>query len=178
MYWASTNLPQDYFYSTADDDFMINVGLLKENIDENIGRMDLEGWKEFPILCGFVYGEKELPVREENRKWYLPVSIYKWKSFPQYCHGGLYTISVKITAQLYEESRLLQPLSLDDVWITGILRNRLGMPDDMVIKISPPPGIHFDGYVGKDTDSKRVFMQKDWNNIFDKFKNTMAICTC
>ena len=44
MQWATENLDNNTFYSTADDDMMVNVCKLKQVIDEHIEKTLKNKW--------------------------------------------------------------------------------------------------------------------------------------
>lgn len=136
MQWASDNLNPEDIYSSVDDDILINLIELLESIKFSFARMAEHSWGEFPIICGFVKGVGEKPVRDFDGiygKYAITKADYKWHVFPDYCHGGLYTTSVSIVKQLYEVSRNCDILRLDDVWLTGIIREMIGMPADLIL---------------------------------------------
>nr|CAB3224838.1 beta-1,3-galactosyltransferase 5-like [Phallusia mammillata] len=178
MQWASNNLPGDYLYSSSDDDFMVNLGGLKDDVDNGFKQIEKKKWPEFPIMCGFIFGPKESPMRGESAKWYLSKLLYRWTVFPPYCHGGFYTTSVRVVGQLYELSRTVDPLPVDDVWITGILRQKIGMPDEMIFRSPSNPGGHLNGFYGKGDIGKRGLMNDEWNNLYKTFKDRFRVCTC
>lgn len=178
MQWAAENLPMDYLYSSADDDFMINIGGLKDDVEHGFREKISRKWPEYPLMCGFIFGPKEAPMRSTGAKWYLSELLYRWTVFPPYCHGGLYTTTVQVATKLYEQSRTVDPLSLDDVWITGILRHKMGMPDEMIFRAPSGPGRHFTGFHGKGDIGRRGFMQGDWDGIFNTFKERFKVCLC
>ena len=49
MQWAYENLPSSFLYSSADDDFMIDVAALDDNIMRTIERK--YNLPYFPFLC-------------------------------------------------------------------------------------------------------------------------------
>uniref|UniRef100_H2Y8Z0 Hexosyltransferase n=1 Tax=Ciona savignyi TaxID=51511 RepID=H2Y8Z0_CIOSA len=175
MKWASSNLDDDVFYASADDDFIIKMDLFAKNINDNLKQMSKEGWPEFPIICGFKRGANEGPVRKG--KWFVSKEIYRWTSYPPYCHGGLYATSVRLVKQLYNESLLVPSISLDDVWITGLLRRRLGMPDEMVVKPPAYFGLHQNGYAKSESKNIRGFLKDEWSKIYKQI-TTNDYCHC
>nr|XP_002131063.1 beta-1,3-galactosyltransferase brn-like [Ciona intestinalis] len=170
MRWAASNLQANEFYASADDDFMIKMDLFAENINHHINQVNELGWPEFPIICGFKLGVAETPNRKG--KWTVTKDNYRWDFYPPYCHGGLYATSVHLVQQLYNES-LSDPLfSLDDVWITGIIRRRLGMPDEMLIKPKPYFGQHLNNYAKVEKSSNiRDFMRKEWVELYQQLSD-------
>ncbi|XP_078486269.1 beta-1,3-galactosyltransferase 5-like [Ciona intestinalis] len=134
MKWAKENLSPETFYTSSDDDVTVDLAEVIQNIESNKEKTSNEKWPEFPILCGYLKGKVEPPHRNKNDKWYIPSSVYKWTVFPQFCFGAYYTTSVSVASQLYTEALTSKVLGhLDDVWLTGVVRERIGMPDAMVI---------------------------------------------
>jgi len=181
MEWCAKNLNKKWLYSSMDDDFMIHVVKARDAIDDSHKQAIDGNWGEFPILCMFRRGEGEEPVREANglyKKWYINESTFQWHVFPVYCHGGMYSASVQVITDLFEISRVFPDLYLDDVWITGILRQKLGMPDDMIVEPDQDVAIHFTGYVGKEKDGVTEYV-KQWEKqliLFDAKNKTVCQC--
>ena len=180
MQWAIENLRGDSLYSSADDDFLIRTHGLAESVDENLISKSKYGWPEFPFICGFKKGEGEEPVREgdpEFSKWAVSTDAYKWPAFPVYCHGGLYTSSVRVIHQIFVLSRQEPTLRLDDVWLTGILRWKMGMPDAMVIAPKHKTGYHLETYK-KDFGNYAVNSVREiMESIFRAFEAD-SLCRC
>ena len=45
MQWAADNLREETFYTSADDDFIINMARLAESVDENFLKKDVTSIK-------------------------------------------------------------------------------------------------------------------------------------
>lgn len=181
MEWISKNLPDDWLYSSMDDDFMIHVMKARDVINEAWKQATDERWGEFPILCMYRRGEDEIPVRDPKgiyKKWYINETIYKWHVFPAYCHGGMYTTSVRVSNDLYEISRVFPDLYLDDVWITGILRHKMGMPDDMIIEPDVELAIHYVGYTGSEKYGVREYLLEWERQIVTWTARNLTVCQC
>ncbi|XP_076822332.1 beta-1,3-galactosyltransferase 5-like [Clavelina lepadiformis] len=178
MQWAADNLPVNYLYSSVDDDFMVNLGKLQESVEENLRNMIELSLPMFPIICGFTRGANEKPIRQEGYKWTVALDVYKWPDYPPYCHGGLYTTSVAVVEDLFHASRTEKTFHLDDVWITGVLRHKIGMPDTMLVKAKDGTGLHYSGYRGKQKDGVRNFMKEEWEDCIKLFNTTKILCTC
>ncbi|CAK8692952.1 unnamed protein product [Clavelina lepadiformis] len=146
MRWTSDKLPHQYFYSSGDDDMMIDLVKLMEAVDKNIAKISEEKWPEFPIICTYETRESGHPIRDKRHKNFISVQDYSEPNWPKFCLGGFYTTSVRVIRQLWEASLTSKRINTDDVFITGILRQKIGMPDEMVV-----PGIsetcqHLDGF--------------------------------
>ena len=145
MQWAAENLPEQHLFSSVDDDMFVDIKAFVDGIDHQFIKQMNNSWPEFPIFCGFVKGVGEKPVRQGDKKfqkWAVSEKLYPWPTFPPYCHGGLYVTSVRVIKQLYNLSRYRKLWFLDDVWLTGLLRRELGLPDEMVTDDKCPASYH------------------------------------
>jgi len=177
--WASEKLNDEDFYSSGDDDMVVNLGQLQENIDKYIEEKSNKSWPEYPIICTYEYWTKGgKPIRSKKHKNYISLEEYKWTEWPKFCLGGMYTSSVRVMKQLYELSKTDTPLRTDDVWITGILRNKLGMPSSMIIFPQPAIAQHRQVYGGRNSpeSSTKQFLNY-WKTTYAKFLSK-SICTC
>uniref|UniRef100_H2XTZ0 Hexosyltransferase n=2 Tax=Ciona intestinalis TaxID=7719 RepID=H2XTZ0_CIOIN len=174
MEWASLHLPSTFLYSSMDDDFMVDIFKLHSAVNQAFELKIENKWPEFPIICMFIMATDERPYRDENgifKKWFISESLFKWPVFPRYCHGGMYTTSMRIIDQLLRESWSVDSLYLDDVWITGILRQKIGMPDQMVMTLGEGIGMHKNKVIN---DTANFMME--WKTI--KSSDSTLLCTC
>ncbi|XP_077970179.1 beta-1,3-galactosyltransferase 5-like [Styela clava] len=136
MQWAKDNLPKDYFYATGDDDLTLDVKVLPRHLRRHMryalerlprekANNRLKQIQQMPILCVFTYKNKAEPTRRLDSKYYLDPKEYPMNYFPAFCLGGWYMMPVVSAAKLYEVSRQEKILPMDDVWITGILRQKI-----------------------------------------------------
>jgi len=183
MEWASQHLPEDTLYASADDDFLIN---LDKMVDSVTNVLNLTKWQVatnsttdnqnylnlLPIMCIFVKGDGEKPIRKRGWKWYVTYDEYKPSVYPPYCHGGMYIMSVPTASNLWNTSLTAPMLRLDDVWITGILRRRANISDELVMKM-PDVAKHF----GTVNDVVRSTMDKKWRELYASFENATE-CSC
>ena len=180
MQWADDHLDREFLYSSGDDDFMINLGHLQNLVDKYRRIVTQNTWPEFPVICTYQTFISAKPYRDKtgiHKKWAIGEDEYKWPYYPKCCLGGFYTMSVSVAGQLQEIAMTTPALHVDDVWITGILREKLGMPDEMVITPEEKIAHHFIGYRNKPSQNKIDFMKKEWTNIFDEFK-IKSMCSC
>ena len=178
MQWASDHLKDEDYYSSCDDDMMINLGALQESIDKYNNETSLRHWPEFPIVCGYEYWNVTThPIRDAGDKNYVSSEEYGWTDWPQFCLGGMYTTSVRVIRKLFEISRTESLLNTDDVWVTGILRNILGMPLSMLIKPEPVVATHNLNYRSFSKRRLKYRLIHEWYKTLHKFKQK-PICKC
>lgn len=170
MQWASENLPKTYFYSSGDDDFTVDVGKLYEALENARKIVEEEGWPMYPILCTYRTVKSSEPYRNETgpyKKWFISHKEYMWPYYPRFCLGGFYTTSVDVISQLHEMARKERYLRVDDVWITGILRQKMGMPGGMIISPNATIAVHG---VGKTPEEIQKFEKARLAELEKKLK--------
>lgn len=170
MEWASANLSNDTLYASADDDFEIDLKPFIQNMTVLVQDFQKNA-ENFPIVCLFVRGIKEPPMRFQG-KWMVSYKEYKKNVYPTYCHGGMYVMQVPLARNLWNASRTAPMLRLDDVWITGILRTRINFPDKLVY-VMPEVARHFETVNNITT----LRMQNLWRNFTTSIDNS-SVCTC
>ncbi|XP_076816992.1 beta-1,3-galactosyltransferase 5-like isoform X1 [Clavelina lepadiformis] len=170
MKWASENLPSNYYYSTSDDDMWIDMLKVKELIDHYRGVVVEKEWPEFPIICTYKWWNGSLqPIRTPTDKNYVSKEQYPWPYWPAFCFGGMYTTSVSVIKQLWELSAFSKTYyNADDVWITGLLRHRLGMPNEMMIRPDQVVAKHYHGFENNDVN---VTHFEQWDELRQKTDN-------
>lgn len=130
-----------------------------------------------PMICLFRRGELEEVNRQQGSKWFVSRNKYSHDVYPRYCHGGFYIMPLELSNELLTASYTAPMLRLDDVWITGILRLRAGIPDYLV------QGIDFlaEHYGPREKKENMVpRMQRDWINIYGNMtsQSSNKICKC
>ncbi|RUS92202.1 hypothetical protein EGW08_000055 [Elysia chlorotica] len=118
--WVSLHCPNSTFVLKADDDMYINVPRLMSRLRSQFEKGPL-------FVIGYLLKEKE-PFRTTSHKWYLPVSEYPEKTFPNYVSGTSYAMTTTAAMRLYVESFYVRPLFLEDVYLTGILADKASVP--------------------------------------------------
>ena len=168
MQWSSENLvgrtdgDSELYYSSADDDFMVDPLIFEAVVNEGRYLRLNRSWPQYPIMCTHSKLRYDDVVRDVKNKYYVSKAEYQWPSFPRSCLGGFYTMSVDFAAQLWRFSDKHQPLRLDDVWLTGILRQFLGVPDAMVVQPKKYAATHLTGFRGKGDSEAQGFMRAEW----------------
>ena len=150
MQWAIEKLPSNFFFTKIDDDVLVDVYAFKMAVDENLAMLEdpANGWPQFPIICTYSrrprYGHV---VRNRNNKNYVPHKMYRWPGYPSFCRGPMYTTRMDTVTDLYKEAFHSPMLhTVEDAWVTGILRQRLGMPDEMLVSLRQRVAHHFDSF--------------------------------
>ena len=108
------------FVASTDDDCFVNIPQFYDYFSWN------QSSKLNGIHCGWVYNDKETPIRDPKSKWHVPTSMYPKDYFPPLCHGGLVILSVRHVRKLYGTSLHTEygDFPLEDVLIFGILRQK------------------------------------------------------
>ena len=122
MKYVIEQCPLAKFVLKVDDDVFVNMFKLIEYITSNEEMFS----KSRHLMC-HVWKDAKV-VRKEGTKWYMPYSVYTAETFPDYCSGSAVIATTEVLRQLYEESRFVPHINIDDVYITGILRQRLDIP--------------------------------------------------
>ena len=178
MEWASTHLSNDDYYSSCDDDMMVNLGLLQEYIEKYNDVKTNKTWPEFPIICSYRLSAPDSgPIRKINDKNYISAKEHKWTEWPKFCLGGMYSASVSVIKQLFAISKTVKPLRTDDVWITGILRNIFGMPESMVVYTESAIAQHIMEYKEQSNKNATKMVLNQWSNIYEQLR-LKNICMC
>jgi len=133
--------------------------------------------KNDPMICLFRLGQLEEVNRQQGSKWFVSRSKYSHDVYPRYCHGGFYMMPLQLSNELLAASYNAPMLRLDDVWITGILRLRAGIPDYLVQGIDFLAE-HYGPRVKK--ENMIPLMQHDWMSIYGNMtsQSSNRICKC
>ncbi|CAK8680051.1 unnamed protein product [Clavelina lepadiformis] len=119
-WFLRTNL-KTRFLTVTDDDCVMNI----LNINAWFQRIRVEA---YDLYCGFLYNKQSKPNRHTKNKWYVSPQQYSGKFYPSFCHGGMWTLRPPLLQDLYCMSEVTEKgdFHLEDVYITGILREKLG----------------------------------------------------
>lgn len=172
MNWAVENLSPDIFYTSMDDDMMVDFGAMQAVLGVFNATMHRNGWPEFPIVCMYRQWAGASPERRNTSKYYISRVEYPWAKWPKFCLGGMYTTSGRVARELWNVSKQFEPLRMDDVWITGVLREKMGMPIDMVVQPALAVATHWKGYSGQKSSNIRGFMRTEWEKLQGKLVNS------
>lgn len=116
--WASINCNNASFILKVDDDIVFNFqktyNLLKE----------LDYSKSF--LLGYMLNNTK-PRRNIQNKWYVTWEEYQRSYYPPYLSGWYYITTPKVAEKLIQEANCHQKFWIDDIFITGLLTEALGI---------------------------------------------------
>ena len=126
----------------SDDDMFINVPNLihillggtvavykstvffydKYSVDARNGRNRLKDTKD--LLLGFKHCSAR-PVTDVKNKWYTPNYMFSGEYYPEYFSGSAYLMTQNSAQRLYDESLITPLFHLEDVFLTGIVAERI-----------------------------------------------------
>lgn len=110
--WAVKTCGETRFVLKVDDDIFVNYYLL-ERYFRIIGN-------DNRIFC---YHQQNMTViRDKSSKWFVDLSEYSHKEYPSFCSGWAYISPLDVIAQWLCFANQYPLFWIDDVFITGILR--------------------------------------------------------
>ena len=115
MNWARNNCLRIKFLIKSDDDMFVNLPHLYKFL-ESKGATDT------------IYGKVSTlarPIREWYSRWYLSARDYPKEFYPDFVTGQIYIMTADLLPKLLKAADQVKPIYLEDVWITGILRERI-----------------------------------------------------
>ena len=171
------NFPDDVYYTSCDDDFMIDIAGLVDVMKSHKDIIEMTQGSNFPIICSYEARLDSSPTRDKHSKYYTSKEEYKWPYWPDFCLGGAYTTNVGVVRQLWNASKEVKPLKMDDVWITGVLREKIGMPRQYIRQLDKSVAHHYTGFHTERNKSNREKMLKEWNSLQNKFEK-LTKCSC
>ncbi|CAH8525395.1 unnamed protein product [Schistosoma haematobium] len=124
MEWISkgycNNVP---FLVKVDDDTFVDIFHLTRYLELKYN--NLKGL----FYCTATSNVKVVrPNSIKHSKWQISEKEYPEKIFPTYCEGFGYIMDMKLAPYLYWCSMFQPPIWIDDVYVTGILAQNLGIP--------------------------------------------------
>lgn len=128
--WASHTKPDDChhrarFIVKADDDTVFDVYQLHANLQDLSDNAD--GLPQSAaFLAGFVLADKK-PIRNVASKWYVSHDEYPGERYPDYLSGWLYLTNPATARRLVGRAQREPFMWIDDTWMTGIVRQPLGI---------------------------------------------------
>ncbi|KAH8276383.1 beta-1,3-galactosyltransferase 5 [Drosophila bipectinata] len=114
------------FIIKLDDDIIYDVFHLRRHLEAlEVGQPALA--TSSTLLSGFVLDAKP-PIRLKANKWYVTRQEYPHALYPAYLSGWMYITNVPTASRLVAEAERVPIFWIDDTWLTGVVRTRLGIP--------------------------------------------------
>lgn len=130
FHWMHSRCAHARFLMTADDDIFIHMPNLVRYLQDTSSRGVVDFW------VGKVHRGAP-PIRSKYSKYYVPLEMYPWLSYPDYTAGAGYVVSGDVAERIYHATLTLNAsLYIDDVFM-GICANAIG--------VSPQEHLFFSG---------------------------------
>ncbi|EDW82693.1 uncharacterized protein Dwil_GK10121 [Drosophila willistoni] len=125
--WAATECERRAkFIIKLDDDIIYDVFHLRRYLESlEVSQPTLA--TSNTLLAGYVLDAKP-PIRLRANKWFVTRQEYPHALYPAYLSGWLYITNVPTAARLVAEAERLPIFWIDDTWLTGVVRQQLGIP--------------------------------------------------
>ncbi|XP_047444281.1 N-acetyllactosaminide beta-1,3-N-acetylglucosaminyltransferase 3-like [Mugil cephalus] len=169
--WMERNCPNARFLFNGDDDVFAHTDNMVEYLK---GLKDNDGSKH--LFTGHLI-QNVGPIRSPGSKYYVPVQVQESESYPPYCGGGGFLLSGYSASVIYNMSKTITILPIDDVYMGMCLAKAgLGPTSHMGVKTAGlyVPVKSMDGYdpcFYKDVLLVHRFLLADlylmWNRVQD-----------
>ncbi|XP_076641775.1 beta-1,3-galactosyltransferase 5 [Halictus rubicundus] len=114
--WVDSYCSKVKFLLKTDDDMFINVPRLQS--------FAIKHAKDRSVIYGRL-AKKWKPIRNKKSKYYVSRTQFKNAVFPDFTTGPAYLLSTDIVRKLYEAALNQTYLKLEDVFVTGIVADKL-----------------------------------------------------
>lgn len=118
--WMERNCPNIRFLLNGDDDVFAHTDNMVEYLQS---LTDNDGGKH--LFIGQVV-EGGGPIREPLSKYFVPVQVHESNSYPAYCSGGGYLLSGYTASVIYNMSKSILLIPIDDVYM-GMCLTKAGL---------------------------------------------------
>ncbi|XP_034439028.1 N-acetyllactosaminide beta-1,3-N-acetylglucosaminyltransferase 3-like [Hippoglossus hippoglossus] len=109
--WMERNCPKARFLLNGDDDVFANTDNMVEYLQ---GLRDNDGSKH--LFTGYLF-QNTRPIRSPGSKYYVPVQVQESDSYPPYCGGGGFLLSGYSAMVIYNMSKSIPFIPIDDVYM-------------------------------------------------------------
>ncbi|XP_007535692.2 beta-1,3-galactosyltransferase 5-like [Erinaceus europaeus] len=135
MEWVHRFCPQAAFVMKTDTDTFVNVYYLTDLL--------LQKNRTARFFTGALSLNK-FPIRNKNSKWFVSTEEYPRDKYPLFCSGSGYVFSSDIAGLVYNVSRSVAFLKLEDVFV-GLCLERLNITPQPLHSedVFFPFGLHF-----------------------------------
>ncbi|KAK6184381.1 hypothetical protein SNE40_006864 [Patella caerulea] len=113
--FAFSFCPEAKYILKTDTDMFINVPVLVETLRKNT---------QTNMIMGFVHSGAT-PYSNRKSKWFIERGYFPLTYYPDYASGTAYVLTQDVTKNLFIAALHTKYFSLEDVFITGILRTRI-----------------------------------------------------
>ncbi|XP_053421452.1 beta-1,3-galactosyltransferase 5 isoform X3 [Nycticebus coucang] len=117
MEWVHDFCPQASFVMKTDSDMFINVNYLVELL--------LKKNRTTRFFTGYLK-LNEFPIRKRFNKWFISRSEYPGDKYPPFCSGTGYVLSGDVASLVFNVSRTVPYIKLEDVFV-GLCLAKLGI---------------------------------------------------
>lgn len=129
--WAVYNCYlETSFIIKLDDDIVFNVYHIRDYLLSVLDSRE-RFTKSNQFLAGYIMNSTKV-IRDKTNKWYVSYEEYAEESYPLSLSGWLYITTPATAARLFQVAQSLWKRSnvfwIDDIWITGIIREYLRIP--------------------------------------------------
>ncbi|KAA0200473.1 hypothetical protein HAZT_HAZT006448 [Hyalella azteca] len=157
--YVKMNCPNVKYVAKVDDDVFLHV----PNLHRTLTTKDTTE----KLIMGFIICNSQITV-DPRSKWYSPHYMYAGDHYPNYLSGTAYILSSSVLTPLLEAAMLTPLFHLEDVYITGILAQKIGVtPQDSVdfsYKTNPrDPCLYQNLSVGHDMEPLQMY--ELWNTL-------------
>ena len=118
LHWVKTFCARSTYVLKADDDMYVSI----PNLIEALRKMT-----QPKFILGHVF-QRSKPIQNKRSKWYTPLKEFSEKFYPKYVSGTTYAVSTSAVADLYSTSLGVKLFWLEDVYTTGLLARKAGVP--------------------------------------------------
>lgn len=156
--WSSNYCAKAKYVLKTDDDMFIHL----PNIIQ-----DAKSRSKQRFIMGCVRN-KARPIQNKRSKWYAP--NYKGKFYPRHTSGTAYLISGDVVGELYQSSLEVPLFWLEDIYITGILAEKISITHIHNWKYTSSKRANTGCANKKSISSHRhsiVEIKKIWNELHD-----------
>ena len=117
--WVKEFCSNAKYLLKTDDDVIININII-------LNKLQTIPSVPTGIYCSVYH--KYPANRDRLNKWYTTTNEYPGKIYPNFCQGFAYFVSTQWVPKLYKATETERFLWLDDVYVTGILAQKVSLP--------------------------------------------------
>ncbi|KAH9363201.1 hypothetical protein HPB48_003866 [Haemaphysalis longicornis] len=119
--WVARHCAQARYVLKTDDDVFMDLFQVTSHLGAKLGPRPPPGL----LMCGLI--RRPYVKRSQRSKWRVSFREYRAHRYPPYCSGWAIVMSPDVVRDLYRASAAVPYFWVDDVLVTGILAQRLGL---------------------------------------------------